>query len=384
MSELARLLIVDDDPAIVDLLREVLASRYHVTGEISPIAALERIATEDFDVVISDVEMPGMRGPDLLARILERKPGQLVVMITAFGSIELAVAAIRAGACDFVTKPFKTGALLHVLERVLRERSMRRELIRLRRRLWDPSDDDGNLVEGELFGVRRGAFTDARESRDGLFVEASTGTLFLDEIGEMPLDVQPKLLRALESGRVRPVGGTDESEVDVRVIAASNRNLDEAINEGRFRLDLFFRLNVIPIEIPPLRERREDIPELAQAFLARVANGQHTPIGITDEALRWLAKRDWPGNVRELANVIERAVALTDHETIVLEDVRDVGQHPTAPTDELLAQAAERHLSLEEVERGYIQRVLDTCQGNVSRAARILGIDRRTMYRKLK
>ena len=448
MSELARLLIVDDDPAIVDLLREVLASRYHVTGEISPIAALERIATEDFDVVISDVEMPGMRGPDLLARILERKPGQLVVMITAFGSIELAVAAIRAGACDFVTKPFKTGALLHVLERVLRERSMRRELIRLRRRLWDPSDDDGNLVanspamrrvldlarrgarsdatilltgesgvgkgalaqwihdhsprsggplvqvncaalpsglvEGELFGVRRGAFTDARESRDGLFVEATTGTLFLDEIGEMPLDVQPKLLRALESGRVRPVGGTDESEVDVRVIAASNRNLDEAINEGRFRLDLFFRLNVIPLEIPPLRERREDIPELAQAFLARVANGQHTPIGITDEALRWLAKRDWPGNVRELANVIERAVALTDHETIVLEDVRDVGQLPAEPTDELLAQAADRHLSLEEVERGYIQRVLDTCAGNVSRAARILGIDRRTMYRKLK
>jgi len=447
MSELARLLIVDDDPAIVDLLREVLASRYHVAGETSSVAALERIAAEDFDVVISDVEMPGMRGTELLARILESKPGQLVLMITAFGSIELAVAAIRAGACDFVTKPFKTDVLVLAIERVLRERSMRRELIRLRRRLGDHADD-GNLVanspkmrrvlelarrgarsdatmllsgesgvgkgalaqwihdhslrsggplvqvncaalpsglvEGELFGVRRGAFTDARESRDGLFVEATTGTLFLDEIGEMPLDVQPKLLRALESGRVRPVGGADETAVDVRVIAASNRNLDEAINEGRFRLDLFFRLNVIPLEIPPLRERREDIPELAHAFLARVAKGQHTPIGITDEALRWLAKRDWPGNVRELANVIERAVALTDHETIVLEDVRDVGQHPTAPTDELLAQAAERHLSLEEVERGYIQRVLDTCQGNVSRAARILGIDRRTMYRKLK
>jgi transcriptional regulator with PAS, ATPase and Fis domain len=237
------------------------------------------------------------------------------------------------------------------------------------------------LVEAELFGVRRGAFTDARESRDGLFVEASGGTIFLDEVAEMPLDIQSKLLQVLES-----VGG-GETAIDARVIAATNRAIGDAVAANQFRLDLFFRLNVIRIEMPPLRERAGDIPELVNALLARAARGGAVPIGITDDAVRWLCRHDWPGNVRELANVVERAVALTDHDTIVLDDVRDLPARPgdprSDPTSVLLSSAAERQLPLAEVERGYIRRVLDANGGNVSRAARILGIDRRTLYRKL-
>jgi len=334
--------------------------------------------------------------------------------------------------------------LLFAVERALRERSMRREIVRLRRELGDDrgalvagspamtkvldvarraarsaasvliTGESGTgkgalarwihdrgprahgpfvhvncaalpsgLVEAELFGVRRGAFTDARESRDGLFAEASGGTIFLDEIAEMPLEVQSKLLQVLESSRVRPVGGGDLA-IDVRVIAATNRAIDDAVQANQFRLDLYFRLDVIRIEMPALRDRPGDLPELVGALLARAARGGAGPIGITDEALRWLVRHDWPGNVRELANVVERAVALTDHDTIVLEDVRDLEARVAPdPTGELLASAAARALPLAEVERGYIRRVLDANGGNVSRAARILGIDRRTLYRKL-
>ncbi|HMG56456.1 MAG TPA: sigma-54 dependent transcriptional regulator [Kofleriaceae bacterium] len=445
MPDPAKILVIDDDRAVVDLLVEELAPHYATLGETSPRAGIERAVAGEFDIVITDVEMPELRGTELLGELLERKPGQLVLMITAFGSIELAVQAVRAGACDFVTKPFKIPALLFAIERALRERSMRREIVRLRRELGDDRGNlvaaspamvkvleiarraarstvsvlitgesgtgkgalarwihdrspraagpfvhvncaalPGALVEAELFGVRRGAFTDARESRDGLFVEASHGTLFLDEIAEMPLEVQSKLLQVLESSRVRPVGG-GEQPIDVRVIAATNRAIDDAVHAGQFRIDLFFRLNVVRFDMPPLRERAGDIPELVNALLARAARGGAGPIGITDDAMRWLARHDWPGNVRELANVVERAVALTDHDTIVLEDVRDLPQRAAAadPTGDLLASAAESQLPLAEVERGYIRRVLDTCEGNVSRAARILGIDRRTLYRKL-
>ncbi len=437
MTERARILIVDDDRAVVEFMLEALGDRYVAVGESSPQAALARIGVEEFDIVISDVEMPGLRGTDLLAAILEKKPTQLVLLITAFGSIELAVAAVRAGAVDFVAKPFKTDVLVLAIERALRDRSIRRELVQLRRRLGEDTSaglvatspamkrvidigaraarsdatvlitgesgvgkgalarwihDRGRrnthafvhvncaalpatLVEAELFGVKRGAFTDARESRDGMFVEASGGTLFLDEIGEMALEGQAKLLQVLESSRVRPVGGT-EIDIDTRLIAATNREVEE------IRSDLFFRLAVIPIAIPPLRERREDIPELVHAFLSR-PRGTQMPVGITDEAMRWLGKQDWPGNVRQLANVVERAVALTEHESIVIEDVRDLGMAPREVATLDLGEAAAHQLPLAEVERRYIARVVEQCDGNVSRAARILGIDRRTIYRKL-
>jgi DNA-binding NtrC family response regulator len=445
MASRPRLLIVDDDRAVVDYLLEALADRYELAGETSPVAALERITQEDFDVVISDVEMPELRGTELLASILERKPRQAVLLITAFGSIELAVATVRAGASDFVTKPFKIEALNLAIERALRERTMRRELVRLRRDLGDDVGDGGMvarspamrgvlelarraarsdatvlitgesgtgkgvlarwihersarrdgplvhvncaalpsaLIEAELFGVKKGAFTDARESRDGLFVEATRGTLFLDEIGEMPLDAQAKLLRVLESSCVRPVGSSSEVEIDTRLIAATNRDLDDAIGAGSFRSDLYFRIHVVRLEIPPLRERVDDIPELVHALLARAARGR-PPYPITDEAMRWLCRRPWPGNVRELANVIERAVALTEHETLVLDDVRDHGAHAEDESPSLLAEAAARQLSLAEVELAYIKQIVAKLGGNMAHAARVLGIDRRTLYRKL-
>jgi DNA-binding NtrC family response regulator len=440
MSDRPRLLIVDDDRAVVDYLLETLHPLFEVAGETVPQVAVDRIAREDFDVLISDVEMPGLRGPDLLAAVLERKPLQAVVLITAFGSIELAVSTVRAGACDFVTKPFKIETLVIAIERALRERTMRREIVRLRRVVGDRGDHgmvakspgmlkvldlarraarsdapvlisgesgagkgalarwihersarrDGalvqincaalpsGLIEAELFGVKRGAFTDARESRQGLFAEASRGTLFLDEIGEMPVEAQAKLLQVVESSRVRPVGSTSEIQVDVRLITATNKNLDEVVASGRFRHDLFFRINVVHIEVPPLRTRPEDIPELVHEFLAR---SSREPIGISEEAMRWLCKRPWPGNVRELANAIQRAVALTEHDTIVLEDVRD--HSPRAEDETLLADAAARQLSLAEVELAYIKQIAARVGGNMAHAARVLGIDRRTLYRKL-
>jgi DNA-binding NtrC family response regulator len=438
-------LVVDDDRSVVDYLVETLGDRYDASGETLPKVALERVRREDFDVVISDVEMPGMRGPDLLAAILEAKPRQAVLLITAFGSIELAVETVRAGACDFVTKPFKRDTLVVAIERALRERSMRREIVRLRRDLGEPDEHglvaqsqamatvldiarraarsdatvlvtgesgvgkgalarwihersarrDGplvqincaalpaGLIEAELFGVKRGAYTDARESRDGLFVEASRGTLFLDEIADMPLEAQAKLLHVLESSRVRPVGGTAEVETDVRLIAATNRDLAGAIHAGTFRNDLFFRINVVAIEIPPLRERTDDIPPLVQALLARAGERGRGPLGISDEAMRWLTHQPWPGNVRELANVIERAVALSEHDTIVIEDVRDLRAVEGNTSGLDLSDAASRQVPLAEVELAYIRQVIESVGGNMAQAARVLGIDRRTLYRKL-
>jgi DNA-binding NtrC family response regulator len=443
--ETPRLLIVDDDDDVLSFLVEALQSEgFAARGTTSGRTALAMLEKESFDLVITDLEMPEMRGTELLAAVHERWPEQLVLIITAFGSIELAVQAVRAGACDFVAKPFQIEVLTFAIERALRERQMRREIVRLRAFL--PGEDTattlvarsqamkdlvdlarraaasdatilitgesgtgkgalarfiheqssrreapfvqvncaalpGPLVESELFGVRKGAFTDARADRPGLFVESSAGTLFLDEIGEMPIEIQPKLLQALETGRVRPLGGA-ELVADVRLIAATNRPLEDALRERRFRPDLYYRLNVIRIEIPPLRERPEDIEGLVDTFLARASARMERPLlGVSAEAMRWLRAHDWPGNVRELANLIERAVALAEHDTVVLEDF--LGAAPPNELEDFLGGAVRRQIPLAEVESSYIRRVLDTVGGNKSRAARLLGIDRRTLYRKL-
>ena len=441
----ARLLIVDDDPGVVEFLCEALNERgFAAEGCTLPLEALARATGEPFDLVITDLEMPEMRGTDLCAAILAEKPSQLVLLITAFGSIELAVATVRAGACDFVPKPFKIEALVFDIERALRDRQMRREIVRLRAAV--PMVDSGalvarspqmtkvlnlarraaqgsatvlltgetgtgksavarfiheagarksrvfldvncaslpaTLIESELFGVRRGAYTDAREDRTGAFAAAGSGTLLLDEIGELPLEVQAKLLNVLESGRVRPLGGTTDVPILARLVAATNRPLESQLREGQFRPDLYYRLNVIRIEVPPLRERREDIIPLAEVFLSRASERQSRAVkGIAATAMRRLMAYHWPGNVRELANLLERAVALGDHDTVVPEDLDFPDDGHVEP---LLAGSPSGDVPLEEVERAYVRRVLEARGGNKAAAARSLGINRRTLSRKLR
>jgi len=440
-------LVVDDDAAVVDYLVEMLAETgYEATGTTAPAEALRRVRETGYDLIVSDIEMPGMKGLELMQRIQEARPDQLVLLVTAYGSIELAVKAVRLGACDFVAKPFPIEELLLAIERAFREREMRREIVRLRTRAGDVAADGfiarsrsmrrvvelveraarsdasvlvtgesgvgkgavarlvhdrsgraggpfvqlncaalpATLAESELFGVRRGAFTDARENRPGLFAQAARGTLFLDEVGEMPLEIQPKLLQALETRRVRPVGGGDEVALDVRIVAATNRPLEEALRERHFRSDLYYRLNVIRVDIPPLRERPEDVEALVDVFLSRAAErGGRRVLGVSREAMRWLLAHDWPGNVRELANRIERAVALSEHDTLVLEDLAPEAADAAQPGPDLLGRAVERAAPLAAVEREYIERIVAAHGGNKAKAARALGIDRRTLYRKL-
>lgn len=438
-------LVVDDDAEVVAwLVEELAASGRSVEGVTDPHEALARLDERAFDVVISDVEMPSMRGVDLLPTIHARRPDQLVILITAFGSIELAMRCVREGASDFLAKPFTFEALELAIERTLRERRMKRELVRLRRALVDTESGElvaespamrrvldvarraaqtsstvlltgesgvgksavarwihaqgsraerelvelncaalpAGLVEAELFGVRRGAFTDARDDRAGLFVRANGGTLFLDEIGEMALEAQPKLLAAIERGEVRPVGGTSTTTVDVRVIAATNRPLEEAVRARTFREDLFHRLDVVRIEVPPLRERVADIPHLIDRLLDRLsARTRHRIQGVTDEALRWLCAQSWQGNVRALANALERATMFADHDVLTLADFN--GGEAPRDDDAWLEGAADRAMTLESLERRYIARVLERFDGNKSKAARALGIDRTTLWRKL-
>jgi DNA-binding NtrC family response regulator len=363
--------------------------------------------------------------------------------MTAFGSIEQGIAAIRAGACDFIAKPFSSEQLIVTVERALREPQMMREIVRLRRRVPEGTTEivsrspamqrvveladraaESNvtvlltgesgvgkgvvarsihaasrrtegifvnlncaalpepLAEAELFGVRRGAYTDAKADREGLIVRASDGTLFLDEIGELSLSLQPKLLHALEAGVVRPVGGVEEVPVSTRLVAATNVALEDAVAAGRFRADLYHRLNVVRIEIPPLRARMEDLPALVDHLLPRAAAKLGRPInGVSASAMRWMMSYSWPGNVRELANTVERAVALARHDVLLAEDVK-----PTAapPADaENLDALARRETPLAEVEAAYVRKVLRLVDFNKARASRVLGIDRRTLYRKL-
>lgn len=445
MTGARELLVVDDDPGLVEWLVEDLGERgFRVEGLTDPRAALERVGERAFDVVISDVEMPGMRGLELVGAIHRRRADQLVVLITAFGTIELAMKCVRAGASDFLAKPFTIDALVATLERTVRDRRMRREVVRVRppserpvsgalvadsaamqrviaiarraaatgstvlltgesgagksavaRVIHDASARaagpfvqvncsalPASLVEAELFGVRRGAFTDAREDRKGIFALADGGTLLLDEIGEMAVEVQPKLLLALETGAFRPVGGGAETRFDVRLVAATNRPLEEALREGRLRADLYHRLDVIRLDVPPLRDRIADIPGLVDQWLHRLApRAGRTVLGVSEEAMRWLCTQPWPGNVRELGNAIERAIMLSDHDVLLLDDFASGTE--TRAEEDLLERAAAQGIDLAELERRYIRLVLERCGGNKAKAARILGIDRSTLWRKL-
>ena len=443
-----RVLVVDDDASMCDMLVSDLGELgFEVKARTAAPAALEALVASEFDAVVADLNMPGMSGLELCERIVASRPDVPVIVITAFGSIQTAIAAIRSGAYDFVTKPLEVDALGLALERAIQHRRLSDEVRRLRqaveegrrfgtllgtspamRRMYELLDriadssasvliagETGTgkelvaralhergrrkagpfvavdcaslpepLLESELFGHVRGAFTDAHAARKGLFVQASGGALFLDEIGDLPLALQAKLLRALQTRSVRPVGANDEVPFDVNLIAATNRDLESAVEEGRFREDLYFRINVIHVEMPPLRARGGDVLLLAQHFVDRyAAQAGKRVTGLSPDAAERLLAYVWPGNVRELENCIERAIALTRHETIGLDDLPEKirgfqRSHVLVAGDDPSELAP-----LEEVERRYVLRVMEAVGGSKTLAARVLGIGRKTLYRKL-
>jgi len=443
-----RVLVVDDDQAMCELIDADLRRRgFEITWHTAAEPAFEAIEQHGFDVVLTDLNMPGMDGIEFCHRIVENRPDIPVVVITAFGSLETAVAAIRAGAYDFVTKPIEMDMLALTIERAVRhsalqekvkilsdavERSRRfDELLGASRpmeRLYDQmariADSNASvlitgesgtgkelvarslhqrsarragpfvaincaalpetLLESELFGHKKGAFTDARADRSGLFLQADGGTLLLDEIGDFPLALQAKLLRALETGAVRPVGGDRDASFDVRVLAATNRDLEAAVEDGRFRQDLFFRINVIQLDVPPLRSRGTDILLLAQHFLEQFAAASGKSIsGISEAVADKLLSYDWPGNVRELRNAMERAVVLTRYEILAVEDLPERIRSYRSSQVFIGGDDPGELLSMEAVEERYIRHVLRVVGGNKARASRVLGFDRKTLYRKL-
>jgi len=443
----ARILIVDDDRGMCQLLTDLLREDgYEVEVAHDGASAIAKHQALPFDLTITDLMMPRMKGVELVARLREIDGGAVVLLITAFGTIESAVEAMRAGAFHYVTKPFHNDEILIQVKRALEQKTLRDELRRLRtevhartrfqnivgqsqamQRVFEiiaqVSDLPANvliegesgtgkeliaraihfnssraagpfvpvncaaipetLLESELFGYVRGAFTDARKDRRGLFQEASGGILFLDEISEIPLTLQAKLLRILEDKEVRPLGANQGEKVDARVVSASNRNLETLVRDGKFRQDLYYRLNVIRIELPTLRQRSEDIPLLVDHFVRKFAeSAKHTVEGIQADALAALKSHDWPGNIRELEHTIERAVLLGKGAMIGLEDLP--AQFAARGECELVVgQAVARQLTLRDLEREYIGRVLESSHGNKTEAARILGVDRTTLYRKL-
>jgi two-component system, NtrC family, response regulator AtoC len=443
-----RVLVVDDELAMAQAMAEELtARRLEVTVLTSADAAFSMVTEGDFDVVVTDLNMRGMNGIELCDRVVTNRSDVPVIVVTAFGSMDTAVATLRAGAFDFLTKPFGMEQLVIAVERAAQHRFLREEVKRLRaaatpsgplaefvgsspamktvltlldriaetdttalvtgetgtgkelaaraihrrsRRSDAPmvtvncAAVPATLLESELFGHVRGAFTDARTDRKGLFVQAHKGTLFLDEVGEMPPEMQVKLLRALEARTVRPVGGQHEVAFDVRLITATHRDLVASVEEGTFREDLYYRINVLEITMPPLRARGTDVLLLARSFLEEFARRHAKPVQrISSPVAERLLSYAWPGNIRELRNCMERAVALARFEEVIVEDL-PVQVRDYRPTHVLVAANDPSELvPLAEVERRYVERVMEAVGGNKRQAAQILGLDRATLYRKL-
>jgi len=440
-----RVLLVEDDESFRRALTEVLAARGY---EVAPCAeaseALERLQEDPVDLVVTDVVMPGMRGDALIREIQDTFPHVPAIAITAFGSIEDAVEITRAGAAEYLTKPFRTRALLEAMEQILAETREDRERARTRRsaakgahldnivgtsppmlRLFErieriaPSPapalivgETGTgkelvaraihqasgrgafvpvncgaipdaLLESELFGHEKGAFTGAQQRKAGLMEAAHEGTLFLDEVAELPPALQPKLLRVIESGEIRRVGEVEARSVEVRVLAATHRDLSQMVEAGAFREDLYWRLNVLHLHVPPLRERQDDIPELVHVFATSVAGREgRGEVEFTPEARDALSAYAWPGNVRQLSNVVERVVTLSGKSRIDTDDLPAEIVAGTVESGETRS-AADARMTLEDLERAYILEVLERTGGNKTRAAEWLGIPRRTLYRRL-
>src|SRR5580704_6799365 len=397
-----RILIIDDDRSMCEVLEVELGRRdYDVTTVNSPQDGLARFEHDDFGVVVTDMNMSGMSGVDLCKLLVARREDMPVIVITAYANVETAIAAIRAGAYDFVTKPFDMDELALTIERALHHRALREEVKRLReaqestQRFEDILGTNPAMLkmcelvtrvaDTETTVLVTGAFTDARTARPGLFVKATGGTILLDEIGEMPAGMQAKLLRALQERTARPVGGDQEIPFDARIIAATNRDLETEVEEKRFREDLFYRINVVRTHVPPLRARGSDILLLAQHFLERYAiQSRRAVLGMTSAAADKLLTYPWPGNVRELQNCIQRAVALAQFDQIGVDDLPErIGAYKPSRIAVVDGTDPSTFLPMDEVERRYVGQVVDALGGNKASAARVLGMDRRTLYRKL-
>jgi two-component system response regulator HydG len=442
------ILLVDDDRDLCETIVEGMAPfGFNVSWKATAEAALAALEVGDWDAVVTDISLTGLSGLGLCERVVANRPDLPVVLITAYGTLETAVGAVRAGAYDFVTKPFELDVLRLALERAVRHHQLQEEVKRLRdvvaratemegmigtspamRRVFELIDRVAEtdatvlitgrsgtgkelvaralhkrgrraaepfvavncaaipeaLLESELFGHVKGAFTDARSARRGLFLKAHGGTIFLDEIADMPPGMQSKLLRVLQDRTVRAVGGDREEAYDARLIAATNRDIEIEVEQRRFREDLFYRINVIRIDLPPLAARGRDILLLAQHFIARAGAQFSRPVrGLSSAAAAKLLDYGWPGNVRELENCIEGAVALTRNEELTVDDLPEIIRDyrntdlsiPTVDGGELLP--------LEEVERRHILRVLKSVGGSKAAAAAVLGLHPSTLYRKL-
>jgi DNA-binding NtrC family response regulator len=449
----ARILVVDDKQNLLGLLARVLGEEHEVATAGDGARALSLVATQEFDVVLTDVKMPGAGGFEVLAAVKSRAPDTEVVMMTGYASVQDAVEAMKRGAYDYLQKPFDPDAAALVVSRALERRRLKLQAATLLRELEGvyafhnvigksaPMRDvfrlleqaaalditvllggetgtgkelvaraihyhgarkerrfvpvncgalPAELVESELFGHARGSFTGATADKAGLFEEASGGTLFLDEVGELPLPVQVKLNRALQEREIRRVGDNRAVAVDVRVIAATHRDLREEARAGRFREDLFYRLHVFPVRLPPLRERREDVPLLAAHFLEKYARAFRREVeGLEPDALRALTGYPWPGNVRELENAVERAVAVARGRALALQDlppeVKGL-QEGSLPAEELARMPFREALELarERISRDYLVALLREFEGNVTQAAARAGIKRESLHRLCK
>ncbi len=434
------ILIVDDEPGILHFLQKGLRDYFGLIETANDVETAEKLRQRcHFDLIISDIRLPNMSGVDWVSDIREQGGTTSVIFITAHANMEMAIAALQAGASDFILKPFRMQQILASIQQAMSQQKMERENLVLKRqveKLYDSgmvgqcsamkdicevlkqvssmpttvliegesgtgkelaaravhnwSGRKGSfvpincgamtaeLMESELFGHIKGAFTGAQQSREGLFTYADKGTLFLDEIGDMPLSMQAHLLRVLEEKTIRPVGSNREIPVDVRVVAATNRNLHDEVQEGQFREDLFYRLNVVRIRMPALRERKDDIPLLVKHFVTRISKELGVPLpDIGDEQVGLMSNYDWPGNIRELKNIIERCLLLR-RSPMQCVDVRNLQgnfsiEPPSIESD-----------NLKEVEKLHIVHILEEEGGNKSAAARRLGVSRKTLERKVK
>jgi DNA-binding NtrC family response regulator len=443
MATKPRILIVDDEKVVRESLFDWFTEDgYQVDTADSGRQALQQLQESTCDILLVDIKMPGMDGLELQRKVKQIAPEAVIIIMTAYASVDTAVQALKEGAYDYITKPFDPDDLERLVNKAAERQQLVRENVQLKEQLVAVSEGDGELIgtssgiekvremiqhvgntdttvlivgesgtgkelvargihhtsarrhmplvtincaglpegliESELFGHEKGAFTGAQYRRKGKFELADGGSIFFDEIGDISPKTQIDLLRVLEEKTITRVGGTQDLPIDFRVIAATHRNLMQAVEQDLFRLDLFYRLNVFTISIPPLRERRSDIPLLARHFLAKSAREMSRPASsISPAAMQLLTDYAWPGNVRELENAIERAVVLQREEEIQIEDLPLTPSASPPPTT-----AGE--LSLEEMERHHIQQVLDRMSGNVSKAARTLGIDRVTLYNKIR